>query len=112
MPYRRALLRQTVGFMNLILDSGIWQFLDCVNVLWGSYTVICGTCLFLIRSRSSCKKRKRFTFCSLMCSLFTGLGQALNPFSMSKLDQKYRMKTIEEQITLQGNQNSTTRTQK
>ena len=39
-----------------------------------------------------------------MCSLFTDLDQALNPLSLSKLDQKYRMKTIEEQITLQGNQ--------
>ena len=27
MPYRRELLRQTAGFMNLLLDSGIWQFL-------------------------------------------------------------------------------------
>ena len=32
MPYRRELLRRTAGFMNLILDSGIWQFLGFVNV--------------------------------------------------------------------------------
>ena len=104
MPFRRVLLRQTAGFMNLILDSGVWQFLDCINVLWGSYAVICGTCLFLIRSRSSCKRRKRFSFCSRIFSLFTDLDQALNPLSLSKLDQKYRMRAIEEQITLQGNQ--------
>ena len=32
------------------------------------------------------------------------LDQVLNPLSLSKLDQKYRMKGVEEQITLQGNQ--------
>ena len=90
--------------MHLLLDSGIWEFLGFINVIWGSYAVACRTCLFLIRSRSSCKKRKRFTCRSLICSLFTDLDQALNPLSLSKLDQKYRMKTIEEQITLQGNQ--------
>ena len=36
--------------------------------------------------------------------MFTSLDQALNPLSLSKLDQKYRMKGVEEQITLQGNQ--------
>ena len=36
--------------------------------------------------------------------MFTSLDQALNPLSHSKLDQKYRMKGVEEQITLQGNQ--------
>ena len=36
--------------------------------------------------------------------MFTDLDQALNPLSLSKLDQKYRMKGVEEQITLQGNQ--------
>ena len=104
MPYRRELLRQTAGFMNLLLDSGIWQFLGFINVLWGSYAVACGTCLFLIRSRSICKKRKKFACTSLICGMFTSLDQALNPLSLSKLDQKYRMKGVEEQITLQGNQ--------
>ena len=64
----------------------------------------CGTCLFLIRSRSICKKRKKFTYTSLICGMFSSLDQALNPLSLSKLDQKYRMKGIEEQVTLQGNQ--------
>ena len=104
MPYRRELLRQTAGFMNLLLDSGIWQFLGFINVLWGSYAVACGTCLFLIRSRSICKKRKKFACTSLICGMFTSLDQALNPLSLSKLDQKYRMKGVKEQITLQGNQ--------
>ena len=36
--------------------------------------------------------------------MFTDLDQALNPLSLSKLDQKYRMRGVEEQITLQGNQ--------
>ena len=90
--------------MNLLLDSGIWQFLGFINVLWGSYAVACRTCLFLIRSRSTCKKRKKFACSSLLYSMFTSLDQALNPLSLSKLDQKYRMKGVEEQITLQGNQ--------
>ena len=104
MPYRRELMRQPVGVMHLLLDSGIWQFLGFINVLWGSYAVACGTCLFLIRSRSSCKKRKRFSCSSLMCRMFTDLDQALNPLLLSNLDQKYKMKGVEEQITLQGNQ--------
>ena len=41
---------------------------------------------------------------SLICGMFSSLDQALNPLSLSKLDQKYRMKGVEEQITLQGNQ--------
>ena len=36
--------------------------------------------------------------------MFTDLDQALHPLSLSKLDQKYRMKGVEEQITLQSNQ--------
>ena len=39
-----------------------------------------------------------------MCSMFTNLDEALNPLLLSKLDQKCRMKGVEEQITLQGNQ--------
>ena len=73
MPYRSELMRQTAGFMHLLLDSGIWQFLGFINVLWGSYAVACGTCLFLIRSRSICKKRKKFDCSSLICGMFTSL---------------------------------------
>ena len=87
------------------MDTSLWRMLEVATVIWGSYALISGLVLLLLRIRSSFKRKvENLSCCSMFLAFFSNLDQALNPLGLSRLEMKLQFHEIQSRVELLSQQ--------